>query len=254
MKVWEITIKIYVLKDIRLNYCQEQVVNLVDRSLVENEKFKKLHMKNIVKPYVVSNIQNNNLTDIRQVVAGNLVTFKVRTISEELKDYLMKHITKQENEFFKCIVADSILIPKRQISRLNTLTLVNTTFSNGSRTAYWRDIGISIEEYKVTTINNLINKYFKIMGVDIGRINIDTIDAIVEEFWIDDRPYYTKYKGIKLKGDKVSIKFTDNPIAQELAYFSLGVGLSNKSTRGFGFVNNPSDGRRRYASTNIANI
>ncbi len=254
MKVWEITIKIYVLKDIRLNCCQEQVVNLVDRALFESEKFKKLHKTNIVKPYVVSNIQNNNLTDIRKVTAGSLVTFKVRTISEELKEYLMKYIPKQENEFFKGIVADNILIPKRNITRLNTLTLVNTTFLDGDKPFYWRDLGISIEEFKVTTINNLINKYFKIMGVDIGKITIDTIDAIVEDFWIDDRPYYIKYKGVKLKGDKISIKFTDNPIAQELAYFSLGVGVSNKSTRGFGFVNNPSDGRRRYASANITNI
>lgn len=51
------------------------------------------------------------------------------------------------------------------------------------------------------------------------------------------KPISTNYKNIKLLGDKISLNISDEFLAQELAYMSLGTGLSEMNARGYGFVN-----------------
>lgn len=246
IKVWEITTKLYALKDIKLNYALEQVVYLTDMALIKDERMSVFHNTNIVKPYVISNVFNVNTKDIRDIKCGSIVSFKIRTISEEIKNYFLKELPSVQNGYFKALVSHEILIPKKRIGMVKTLTPTNVTMSckDTNKAKYWRDLNVTEEEFKVSLINNLIHKYFKITGEDFGRVDKNTIGEIVEYIEIKNKyPLYIKYKGIKLKGDSVEIRFKDNYIAQELAYFSLGCGISNKSTRGFGFANNPKEGK-----------
>ena len=50
-------------------------------------------------------------------------------------------------------------------------------------------------------------------------------------------PVSVAYKGVRLLGDKICLHIADNKRAQELAYMSLGTGICEMNSRGFGFVN-----------------
>ena len=50
-------------------------------------------------------------------------------------------------------------------------------------------------------------------------------------------PIKILYKNINLLGDKVSLKISNQQLAQDLAYFALGVGLGENNSRGCGFMN-----------------
>lgn len=50
-------------------------------------------------------------------------------------------------------------------------------------------------------------------------------------------PVPAVYKNVKLLGDKIRLSVADNEAAQNLAYMSLGTGLGEMNSRGFGFIN-----------------
>lgn len=50
-------------------------------------------------------------------------------------------------------------------------------------------------------------------------------------------PIASKYKGIKLLGDKIRMHVANNEMAQNLAYMALGTGVVEMNARDFGFAN-----------------
>lgn len=92
---------------------------------------------------------------------------------------------------------------------------------------------MSLAEYEKRLKNNLVKKW-----------NCFENDKIKEDFqlytlleFLNDKPIGMEYKNICLLGDKLRLQVSDNVAAQNLAYMSLGTGILEMNSRGYGFVN-----------------
>ena len=233
VNTYEIRTKVYVLKDLLLQDSIEQVANLCDLALVKDKKMEILHNEKTIKPYVVGNIYNCG-SEINIIKTGDVVEFIVRTISEEIRDILIKYLPNVNNSYFKAIISECSVIDRMNYNIVRTITPINTNFDN----KYWRDADVREEELIVEIINNLSRKFSLFTGIYLGQFNAETIYTLIESYrFIKDFPVYTKYKGIKLKGDLIEFKVQNNRVAQELFYLGLGCGLGLKCGRGFGCIN-----------------
>ena len=82
-------------------------------------------------------------------------------------------------------------------------------------------------------IENLIKKYNYFMNSKINE-NFQLYDSISFK---NNRPIPSNYKNVTLLGDKISLNISQEALAQEIAYMSLGTGVLEMNARGYGFVN-----------------
>ena len=81
---------------------------------------------------------------------------------------------------------------------------------------------------------NAIKKYKQFIGNEEIDEEFQLYTGIT---FLNRKPVPVEYKGIRLLGDKLNLKITDNKQAQELAYFLTGVGIGEINSRGMGFCN-----------------
>ena len=115
------------------------------------------------------------------------------------------------------------------ISEIYTLTPVIQKWEQG----YWK-VQASVEEYERRIFENAIKKYKQFIGNEEIDEKFQLYTGIT---FLNRKPVPVEYKGIRLLGDKLNLKITDNKQAQELAYFLTGVGIGEINSRGMGFCN-----------------
>ena len=120
------------------------------------------------------------------------------------------------------------IVPKKFIEKIYTLTPIIIKTESG----YWKG-NLSIDGFEKRIRENLIKKYNEINNTKIEE-DFELYNSI--EFK-NKKPVSVNYKNIKLLGDKISINISSNPVAQELAYLSLGTGVGEMNSRGLGYVN-----------------
>lgn len=100
------------------------------------------------------------------------------------------------------------------------------------KNGYWKG-NLSLQEYEKRIIENLIKKYNYFMNSKINE-NFQLYDSISFK---NKRPIPSNYKNVTLLGDKISLNISQEALAQEIAYMSLGTGVLEMNARGYGFVN-----------------
>ncbi|MBU3187230.1 CRISPR-associated endoribonuclease Cas6 [Clostridium estertheticum] len=226
MKVWELALKVYLKKDIPMEEGQIEVTKIIDNCLTKDEKLLNFHSNNQFKNYTFSSfypIKKNKI-----YLAGEIYTVTIRTVDESLVKHFQKFLDNENSEILKALTLEIKTISRKYIERIYSITPVVAKFDNG----YWRT-NESIEIFEERLKGNLIKKY-----------NDFTKQKINEEFDLftfmrfdNQKPIATKYKEIKIIGDKITLNIAENKLAQELAYFAIGTGLLEMNGRGFGFVN-----------------
>ena len=225
IEIYEATVKVYLLENIKLDECPEEISSIVDMSFLESEKYKDFHEKGGFKNYSVGGF--TPVERDRTFKKGNIYEFKVRTPDKGLNEYLVRELFKIYTKKIKVLVVESRVIPRNLLEKIYTLTPAIAKFQDG----YWKN-NVGVEEYEKRIIENLIKKYNSFTGLKIDE-GFNLYERI--EF-NNDYPIPVKYKGIKLLGDKVTLYLDISEEAQELAYFSLGVGLLEMSPRMYGFL------------------
>lgn len=226
MKVWELSLKIYLKKDIAMEESQIEISKIIDNCLTRDEELLNFHVKNQFKNYTFSSFYPIEKKKI--YLAGKIYTVTIRTVDEKLLKHFQKFLDNESSKALKALTMIVKILPEKYIERIYSITPVVAKFENG----YWRT-NESVEIFEKRLKENLIKKY-----------NDFTKQKINEEFDLftfmkfdNHKPIATKYKEIKILGDKVTLNIAENKLAQELAYFALGVGLLEMSSRGLGFVN-----------------
>ncbi|MBS5950078.1 MAG: CRISPR-associated endoribonuclease Cas6 [Clostridium sp.] len=226
MLVFEIKLKVFLLKDIEFNKIQTIISSFIDKCLVKDREFLKFHDKNTFKNYCFDSMFP--LCENSLYKSGNVYTITIRTIDKKIADYLSKNLSNEYDENIKGLVSDIRIIPKKHIKKIYSLTPVIAKTEKG----YWKG-NLTIEEFEKRLKNNVIKKY--------NMINQNHIDESVELYnlieFVNKKPIGTIYKNIKLLGDKISLEIADDELSQELAYMILGTGILEMNSRGFGFVN-----------------
>ena len=226
MYVFEIRLKVFLLNDIKLDKVQMKIASFIDRVLSKDKEFLELHERNVFKNYCFDSMYPLCKNGIYK--KENVYTVTIRTISKKLAEYLSKVLANECDENLKGLVAEIRILPKKHIDKIYSLTPVIVKTDKG----YWKG-NLSIDEFEKRLKDNLIKKY--------NFINDNPMDEEVELYnsieFVNKKPIGSLYKNVELLGDKISLKIADDKLSQELAYMSLGTGILEMNSRGFGFMN-----------------
>lgn len=227
LQVYEIRMKLYMLKELPLKDTQSAITALLDQGFAKNEALLELHKATYPKGYCFDlpfKCESNYIYE-----EGKIYTLTIRTVRPELARYFTEIAVNEHTQEIKALTAEVRILPKKVITSLYTLTPV--IIKNPGK-GYWKTF-MPEEEYEERIRVNLIKKW-----------NYFTEQKIKEDFslytlfrFLNEGPIKTAYKNIALLGDKIELQISDNEMAQNLAYLALGTGLGEGGSRGFGFVN-----------------
>ncbi len=224
--VYELKVKNYLLDDISLEDSLREIISIVDKSFLSDEKYHKFHTENKFKQYSISGF--TPIEKDRVFNKGKIYNFSIRSVNQELINYLSKTIVNLYTGKIKVLRVEIKHIPKGTLEKIYTLTPAIAKFEKG----YWEQIASNNELQDRIKIN-LIKKYKDYTG---EQINLEEA-KFYSSFSIDNKyPIPFKYKTIKLLGDKFTFHIKGDSLSQTLAYFALATGILEMSSRGAGFV------------------
>lgn len=226
MKVYEIRIKIYLLKDISVENIQYKIASFIDAALSKDEELLSFHENNEFKNYCFDTLYPIESDKVYK--EGNIYTLTIRTIDGILAKYFNNKLVNEFNHEFKALTGQIRIIPKKYIDKVYSITSLIIKTEEG----YWKG-NLSLTDFERRIKENLIKKYNKFTNSKVDE-NFQ-LHTFIE--FKNKKPIATEYKGIKLLGDKILLNISEDKISQELAYMSLGTGIGEANARGFGFVN-----------------
>ena len=225
MLVFEMTLKIKFCSETEYISASEILGSCIDKALSQSEEFLEFHSANKFKMYTFDLPSPIEKTGV--YLPEKTYTFRLRTVDAKLADYFMKNLPFCGTDDVRIFTANIRIIPEKVIDKLFNLTPLVVKTENG----YRRD-SINEKDFEDRLKINLIKKYNSFTGR-----KIDEGFQFIQMLKIKNKvPVKTRYKGISVLGDKIELVPARNKSAQELAYFSLGVGIGDMCPRGMGFM------------------
>lgn len=226
MKVYELRLKVFLLKNIPSEDSSDKISEFIDEVLGSDKELLEFHKDNCYKNYCFNEFYPLEKDKIYK--EGRIYTIIIRTIDERLESYFKGNLANHYNNFLKGLIIESRILPKKHIDKLYSITPVLLKQDEG----YWKN-KLTLNQFEDRLVSNLIKKYNYINNTKIEE-NFQLYNYI--EFK-NNKPCSIKYKEIKLLGDKLNLQISDNEMAQELAYMALGTGVLENNSRGLGFMN-----------------
>ncbi|EJO5347123.1 CRISPR-associated endoribonuclease Cas6 [Clostridium botulinum] len=226
MKIWELTLKVFLLKDIHVNNALERITEILDKCLVGNSNFLEFHKDKGFKNYCFNSFFPIEKDKIYH--EGNIYSIKIRTIDEKLVEYFKMNLQNEYTGYIKALTLECKIIPQKYIEKNYSITPVIIKTEKG----YWKG-NLSLDEFEKRIKNNLIKKYNSYFNTKIDeKFNLFKIISFENR-----KPISCKYKNVNILGDKVTLVIDENENAQKLACLALGTGVGEMNARGYGFVN-----------------
>ena len=231
-KYKELTIKVYLYKDIKVKDSYEKISRLLNYIM---EKDKTLSEKHTIyskfKGYSFSGMYPIEKDGIYKM--NEIYQITLRAYDDCFANTLQEVATGEENEDMCIITIDSELCSSKEIIEMYTITpAVASIMTPKGKTVSWNtNMAQDIEEI---IFKNLLKKYNFINGTNVLTTKEDVIESVDI---VSKCAIVINYKGHKILGYKYKIVFKQNNIAQEIANCAnvLGV-LTKNSTLGCGFV------------------
>lgn len=228
MDIYEITIKVYVIRDIPVPLIYGVMENYIDSYLAQDEFFCKFHQMQGIKGYTFD-LPSKIEKGMKTYKSDQIYQFRIRTVDKELLSYLMDGIADHKTDAIKGLTRTVKQIPHKSIASVYSLTPVILT--NANNKGYWRDC-MSFEEFEQELTAGLIHQYEIYTGEKMdGDLSLYDQIELKSKCAIG-----VPYKGITLLGDKLSMQVSDNENAQKVLYFALANGMGTKGARGYGFL------------------
>lgn len=228
MLVYEITTKIFMMKDVVASLIYAELTKYIDSYLARDEQFCELHNRNRIKAYTFD-LPSKIEKGMKTYKSDQVYQFRIRTVDKELLSYLMDGIADHKTDAIKGLTRTVKQIPHKSIASVYSLTPVILT--NANNKGYWRDC-MSFEEFEQELTAGLIHQYEIYTGEKMdGDLSLYDQIELKSKCAIG-----VPYKGITLLGDKLSMQVSDNENAQKVLYFALANGMGTKGARGYGFL------------------
>lgn len=226
VRVWQLDIKVILLNDIYLDNIMTKVAYFVDSAILKASKWTQYHNSNNPKLHCFNSLYPIEKSGLYK--HGNIYTIQIRTVYEELKNYLLITLGDNKTREMKTLSVACKELKYKKLDKIISVTPLILKTTGG----YWKEYLLErefLEELKI----NILKKYRDFFNVRLE----DNIEIFKGVEFLNRCPVSKKYKDIKIVGDKVILKIEDNLLAQKLAFFSLGTGCGCMSARGFSFVN-----------------
>lgn len=226
MKVFQINLKVFILKDMPVEDSQEKITAFIDSGLIKDEKLLEFHESNIFKGYCFD--APYPLEEDKIYKKDKIYSLTIRTIDKNLAHYFTNKLVNGFDENIKGLTSEIRILPKKHIEKIYSITPAVMKNENG----YWKNT-IKLDEFERRLKENLIKKYNSIMNIKID----EDFQLYTSIEFKNRKPISSKYKNIKLLGDKISLNIAENENAQKLAYMCLGTGIFEMNARGYGYMN-----------------
>ena len=221
----ELSIKMYVLKNIAISEIQGKLAALIDKTLGQEEKYLLFHQQTSFKNYTYDNpipLEKNGIYH-----EGSIYSFRIRTVDKTLAQYLEKNLFIAYTSEIKVLTVSNRMIQQKHIEKIFSIT--PTVIKNDF--GYWRS-NMSLEEYENRIRVNLIKNYNLFYEKKLD----EDFELFTSIEFNNRTPIAVPMKNnISLLADKITLHVSENSMAQALSYFALGVGLGENGPRGFGF-------------------
>lgn len=225
--LWQIELKIFLLKDIHFKDVMTKVATFIDNTLKKNEKWNDYDKERKCKGYSFNSLYPIMRNGIYK--KGRVYTVQIRTVVEELKDYLMEELKQNTTEEMKGLLTEVKHLKTRKT--MDKLVSVTPLVIKGKKT-YWR---------KDKTIENFVDEIRMVLIEQYNELCNEEIDKNTQIFtgvrFRNRYPIKTRFKNKYVLGEKVELDVAENETAQRLAFLSLGVGAGHMADEGFSFVN-----------------
>ncbi|GAA0182520.1 hypothetical protein SH2C18_48870 [Clostridium sediminicola] len=225
MKVFEISILVFLLKDIDSKDAFSKIGEFIDSGLAKKPELLELHNKNTFKNYCFCSFFPLESDKIHK--EGKNYTIRIRTVDSRLADFFNKDLVNHFNDNIKALTSTIKILPKRHIEKMYSITPLVLKTNEG----YWKG-NLSLNDFERRLKENLIKKYNLLMDTKID----EDFQLYTSIEFNNKKPVAINYKGRKILGDKVTIHISDDKIAQDLAYMSLGTGILEMNARGAGYM------------------
>lgn len=226
MEIYELKLKVFLLKDIVADKASESIAQLIDKSLLNTEEMKTFHKERKFKFYTFNTFYPIETEKLYK--GGKIYSVLIRTVDEKLVKYFKTFLVNEYTDKIKALTIETKIIPKKHIKKLYSVTPIVIKTNDG----YWKG-KYSLSEYEERMKINLIKKYKEFYNIKLDE-NFELFNHI--EF-CNKKPISIPIKNINLLGDKVAVYVAENDTAQMLSYFALGVGQCELNSRGYGFSN-----------------
>lgn len=226
VRVMQIRIRMYVLKDIPVHKVQTELAAFLDQELIKDERFAKLHQENKFKMYTYDSLYPVEEDKIYK--KNKIYTLTIRTVDMKLAKYFAEQVVDGHTETVKALTSEVKVIPQKHIELLYTLTPAILKCENG----YWKDT-LSVNQYEERLKINLLKKWAQFYGEKLSE-EFEMFNGI--EF-LNKVPVSSEYKNVHLLTDKLCLHIAENETAQNLAQLAIGTGIAEMNSRGYGFCN-----------------
>ena len=152
LKVCEIRVRVYLLKDIPFKELQNVLANFIDSALCQNEKLISFHEENRYKFYSIGTLWpvERGMTYKKD----QIYALTVRTTDAELARYFSDVLRNHYTKIIKGLTVENRIIPRKRIGELFALSPVIIKSDEG----YWRS-HMSLDEYEKRLFANTVKKY-----------------------------------------------------------------------------------------------
>ena len=233
MNVYELTVKIYLLNNMKVNHIGYHIGNFINGAMKKDKDLSKLHNRNNLKHYCFS-----ELYPIEEGFSYNqngVYTFSIRSADLDLIMKFDRVLQGAKDNNFIVITMSHSEVPVKKIKGIRTIMPVICTVRENEK---FRSLTIDKdgeEAIKEKIFYNLNYKYKKLNNVDLTT----SFDSVFENIIIKPKVKYIYYKNIMFLGYKAILYFKDNSLAQDFARIALAEGVGEKNSScgaGFGQV------------------
>lgn len=226
INVYQIRIKVFLLESLTVDDMAAEEAHFIDSAMAKEEKWLIYHEKNQYKAYTFDGLYPIEKDGVYK--KDQIYTITIRTLDMELAKYFSEVLRHHYTTNIKGLTVENRIIPQKMIEELYTLRPVLVKSEQG----YWRN-QYSLEEYERLLFENAVKKYRQYTGEKIE----EDFQLYTSISFMNRKPISCKYKGIRLLGDKINLKISDDERAQTIAHMLLAVGLGEMNSRGYGYCN-----------------
>lgn len=226
LKVYNLRLDVFLYQDIPDCKTCEKLAALIDATLKIDAVYRDFHEDGTrFKMYSFSKMFPYEKDNIYK--KGNLYHFAIRTVDEQLAEYLSNNLPGMMVKEMICVKLDISVIKRQHISKIYTMT---PAVIKCKGQGYWRS-HMDINVFQKVIQENLEKKYKAYTGVN-KQEKFSTNMFRIDNFF----PIPIPYKNITFLTDRITICVGDDRVSQDMAYMALGVGIGALNARGFGYI------------------
>lgn len=238
MKVYEGTLKVYLLEDIFNKNYQEKIAAIIDKSFLISEEKKLFHKERRLKGYVFNGFFDKNAKNKDfKYPSGSVYPVRIRSLDKDLMDFFKCHLGKIRTEEMQALTFEYRTLPDNTVQKIYSVTPAVCKFEDG----YWAN-SHNIDDV-LKRIEQNARKKLALLKEEVP----EDIDFIINAKRLNNYPIIREFnrksaeevenQKIKFLCDKFEFEISPNEHSQKLAKAIIGAGLLEMNARGFGYVN-----------------